>query len=121
MASSPPLRRSTHPMRNLLGIRTPREAAKSSSGYELFLQRQRRGWGADLRAVDHEDVGVATRRPFRCFRCEAVERGRIIAGRHVLAHLLEAGVSEVRRVSLDQRIIVGVFVDDRDVASLAKV
>ena len=56
----------------------------------------------------------------RALCCEAIERGIVIAGRDVLAHALKPRVSEVRRVRLDRRIIVGIVEDDGDVASAAQ-
>ena len=76
---------------------------------------------ARLRAVDHEDVGVAAFAPLAGPGREPIDRLGVIARRLILPHPLEPGVGEVGGVGLDQGVIVGIFEDDRDVARPADV
>src|SRR5215212_7211611 len=87
---------------------------------KAFLQGQRGGRRAHLGAVDHEDVGIALARPIARFGCKAVERGIVIASRDLLAHSLKPRVSEVGRVRLDCRIVVGIVEHHGDVARAAQ-
>ena len=63
--------------------------------------------GADFCAVDHEDIDVAPR-IFPAVReiGETIECLRVVPRWDVLAHALEAGISEVCRNGFDARIVI---------------
>src|SRR5947209_4039281 len=49
-----------------------------------------------------------------------MQRVLVIARRHLLAHALQPGVSEIRRVGFDGGVLVGIVENDSDVAIPAK-
>ena len=81
----------------------------------------RGGRRPDLRAIDHEDVGVAAASRTLCGPCPRTRRApRRHSPSEFLAHPLQPRVSEVGGVGIDGRIIVGVFEHDGDVALAGK-
>src|SRR4030095_16770178 len=96
------------------------EALKLRNAQPL-LKSRRRCRSADLRAIDHEDVTVATvLLPLSRQLSEAVERRRVISGRHFLAHPLQAGIGEAGGIRFDQRKFVIVPPDDRNIMIAAQ-
>src|SRR4051812_49495030 len=80
-----------------------------------FLQRQRGGGRPDLRAVDHEDVGVASiLLPLAGARRVALERGVVIAPLHPFVPSLHPRAGEGCGVPAAAPVIVGGFENNSD-------